>query len=134
MIIGKNELWKQEANIGRKNNQNFCCIPHAKFIEMLKYKGELVGIDVECTDESYTSKCSFFDLEELCHHEEYIGKRGPRGIFRTDTRKINSDVNGSYNIIRKVVPDAFVHGIEGLPVNPIALAMKLKSKSFLYFQ
>lgn len=46
LIIGKNENWKQEVNIGRKNNQNFVCIPHTRFINMLNYKCKLVGINV----------------------------------------------------------------------------------------
>ena len=63
--IGKNPLWKQEANLGRRANQNFVSIPHARFIEMLTYKAELVGIQVIVTEESYTSKASFLDGDPL---------------------------------------------------------------------
>ena len=62
VIIGKNPLWKQESGMGRKNNQNFVSIPHARFIDMLTYKAALVGIQVEVREESYTSKASFLDL------------------------------------------------------------------------
>src|SRR5258708_26059060 len=59
IIIGKNPLWKQEAGMGKRNNQNFVAIPHARFIDMLTYKAALVVIPVDVSDESYTSKTSF---------------------------------------------------------------------------
>lgn len=59
LIIGKNPEWKQEINIGRRNNQNFVQVPHARFIQMLTYKAQFVGIQVILTEESHTSKCSF---------------------------------------------------------------------------
>lgn len=65
LCIGKNTLWKQEANMGRRNNQNFVAVPHARFIERLTYKAELVGIQVKITEESYTSKASFLDANPL---------------------------------------------------------------------
>lgn len=112
LIIGKNDNWKQETNIGKKNNQNFVSIPHAQFIEMLSYKCKLVGIAVMMTEEAYTSKCSFIDNEEMKHHEEYKGKRIRRGLFRTKEGKlINADLNGSLNIMRKVIGE-FQYPIE----------------------
>ena len=114
LIIGKNDNWKQEANIGKKNNQNFVSIPHSQFVEMISYKCKLVGIAVMMTEESYTSKCSFIDNEELKHHEEYKGKRIKRGLFRTNEGKlINADLNGSLNIMRKVIGE-FQYPIEVL--------------------
>jgi putative transposase len=120
LIIGNNKQWKQEINIGSKNNQNFVNIPHNRFIDMLKYKCELEGILVTTTEESYTSKCSFLDLEEVKKHETYKGKRIKRGMFKASNgRMINADVNGAYNIMRKVIPEAFTHeGIEGFAVIP----------------
>ena len=71
------------------------------------------------TEESYTSKCSFLDLEPIKKHDQYQGKRIKRGLFRaSDGQTINADVNGGYNIIRKVVPNAFADGIEGIAVCP----------------
>lgn len=122
LVIGKNPNWKQECNIGKRNNQNFVNIPHARFIDMLSYKAKLVGIAVMVTEESYTSKCSFLDMEPISKHEQYMGKRVKRGLFRsTDGRHINADVNGSYNIIRKVAPDAFEQGSRGCVVHPVLL-------------
>jgi len=137
IIVGKNPLWKQEVNNGRRNNQNFVSIPHAKFIDMLTYKASLVGIQVEMQEESYTSKASFLDLDPIPTYspndeEEHIfsGKRiGRRNrLYRTkDGRKICADVNGSYNILRKRKPDAFADaGAKGLAayvVQPIRLAI-----------
>src|SRR5260370_8915457 len=62
IIIGKNPRWKQEVNNGRRNNQNFLAIPHARFIDMLSYKASLAGIQVEIQEESYTTKPSFLHL------------------------------------------------------------------------
>jgi putative transposase len=119
LVIGKNDLWKQEVNNGTRNNQNFVQIPHARFIEMLTYKCQLVGIRVVTSNESHTSKCSFLDGEPVCHQEGYVGKRVKRGLFRSATgRLINADLNGAYNIIRKVIPAAFNQGIEGVVVHP----------------
>lgn len=107
LVIGKNDGWKQRLRLGKRNNQNFIHIPHAKFIHMLKYKAELAGIEVILTEESYTSKCSALDGETLEHHTKYLGRRICRGLFRTkDGIVINADLNGAYNIIRKVEPVA----------------------------
>ncbi len=122
LVIGKNDAWKQEIDIGKRNNQNFVSIPHARFIEMLKYKAELAGIKVVITEESYTSKCSFFDMEPIYKHEKYKGRRIKRGLFKASNgRLINADVNGSLNIIRKAFGnEAFASdSIQGLVVSPV---------------
>ena len=114
LVIGKNTEWKTECSIGKVNNQNFIQIPHSRFIDMLSYKCEKVGIKVRLQEESYTSKCSFLDGEEICKHETYMGRRVKRGLFVSkEGRKINADVNGSYNIMKKAIPNAFANGIEG---------------------
>lgn len=119
IVVGKNVGWKQECDMGTRNNQIFVQIPHAKFIDILTYKARAHGIMLVTTEESYTSKCSFIDNEEMCHHEQYMGKRIKRGLFRTkEGRLINADLNGALNIIRKVVPNAFAEGIEAVVVPP----------------
>lgn len=113
LIIGLNKEWKQEINIGKNNNQKFVQIPHSKFIDLLKYKAKLEGINIIIREESYTSKCSFIDNEEIKKHKEYLGKRIKRGLFKSALGKIiNADLNGSLNILRKEVPNAFSYGIE----------------------
>ncbi len=118
LIIGKNDGWKQEIKLGKRANQNFVTVPHAQFVDMLTYKAQLVGMKVVITEESYTSKCSFLDLEPVGKHENYLGWRLHRGLFRaSDGRLINADVNGSYNIGRKVAPDAWTcQGVERVVV------------------
>ncbi|WP_241212786.1 IS200/IS605 family accessory protein TnpB-related protein [Cyanobacterium aponinum] len=131
LVIGKNDHWKQSINIGKKNNQQFVSIPHARLIEMLCYKGELMGIKVVVTEESYTSQSSFLDFDTLPSYGEkkpkFSGKRIKRGLYKTSTGKlINADVNGSYNCIRKhlqqekVKSNAFhSHDLMALPFMPV---------------
>lgn len=120
LVIGKNDGWKQAVDLGKRTNQNFVQIPHARLIDMLSYKAQLAGIVVILTEESYTSKCSFLDLEPVQKHPHYAGRRVKRGMFRArDGRFINADVNGAYNILRKVIPNAFSNGLEGAVVHPV---------------
>jgi putative transposase len=121
LVIGKNDQWKQEIALGSRTNQNFVQIPHAIFINQLKYKAQFVGIRVVLQEESYTSKCSFLDGESIQKHPEYQGKRVKRGLFRSKNGTVlNADVNGSANILKKAFPTAFKgYGIEGAVVHPI---------------
>lgn len=124
LVIGKNDGWKNECSIGSKNNQNFIQIPHSRFVDMISYKCEKVGIKVITNEESYTSKCSFLDLEEIKKHDVYKGKRVCRGLFVSENgNKINADVNGSYNIMRKAFPKVFNDGIEGVVVHPLIVKL-----------
>ena len=112
LIIGYNEEWKQNINLGRTNNQSFTNIPFYTFINQLDYKCKLEGINVILTEESYTSKCSFLDGETLEEHDNYLGKRIKRGLFKSAKGKlINADLNGSLNILKKVVGE-FEYPIE----------------------
>ena len=102
VVIGYNKNWKQDINMGKKNNQNFVQIPFRQFINMLAYKCYLEGITVYEQEESYTSKCSFLDDEPIQKHEKYRGRRVKRGLYQTSTGKlINADVNGACNILKK---------------------------------
>ncbi len=123
IITGYNEGWKQEVNIGKKNNQNFVNIPFLELIQKIRYKSELVGIDVKMDGEGYTSKCSFLDAEKIEKHSKYSGKRISRGLFKTSNGTIiNADVNAGYNIIKKAVPKAFTaDGIEGVGLHPYCI-------------
>ncbi len=92
--IGKNEGWKQEINIKKRNNQAFVSIPFDKLIRQIEYKAEEVGIKVICQEESYTSKCSLVDNEPIEKHEAYQGKRAKRGLFQSAAgRLINAGEN-----------------------------------------
>jgi putative transposase len=122
LVIGKNDCWKQEVNLGSRNNQNFVQLPMARFIELVAYKAMLAGIRVIYQEESYTSKCSFLDLEAIGQQAVYLGKRITRSLFQAaNGRLIHADVNAAYNLIRKAIPAAFAHGIEGVVVRPLRL-------------
>ena len=133
LVIGNNQGWKQELNIGKKNNQEFSKIPHAKLISMLIYKAQLAGFKVVTTEESYTSKASALDGDKLPVYQAktdiktvFSGQRVQRGLYKTNTgRTINADTNGSMNIARKVIPN-FMDGIEGLPFIPVVLGLWTK--------
>jgi putative transposase len=131
LCIGKNPLWKQEANMGHKNNQAFVQLPHARFIDMLTYKAKLVGIQVVLQEESYTSKASFLDRDGIPTYDpkraetpRFSGRREKRGLYRaSDGRRIHADVNGSYNVLCKAFPNSFGQGIAAPAVVPRRLAV-----------
>ena len=102
VVFGHNVGQKQDINLGKFTNQNFVNIPFTKLISMLVYKCLLAGINFVVNEESYTSLCSFVDNEEICYHDEYLGNRIERGLFKTSSGLlINADINGSLNIGRK---------------------------------
>ena len=126
IIIGHNKDWKQDINIGSKNNQSFTSVPHTKLINQLKYKCKLVGINVICREESYTSKSSFLDRDPIPNLKDdkisFSGERIKRGLYRSGSgRLINADINGSYNIMRKEVGDVALPADRGFVFNPIKI-------------
>ncbi len=97
LVLGYNKGWKQSINIGKKNTQNFVSIPFHKLKGKLEYLCKLNGIKFLETEESYTSKCSFFDNELPKKHEKYLGKRILRGLFQTKSGyRFNADINGVF--------------------------------------
>lgn len=107
LAVGYNVGWKQNTDMGKRNNQKFVQLPFARLTSYLGYKCKLAGIDFIEHEESYTSKCDALALEEVCKHEDYLGKRVKRGLFRSSVGKIiNADQNGALNILRKVVGDS----------------------------
>lgn len=112
IVIGKNKGWKNKIAIGKKNNQHFVLIPFSKMIDRIKYKSELIGIKVIEIEESYTSKCDALSFEPIEKHEKYKGRREKRGLFQSGVgKRINADINGSLNIMRKVFDDSIVSAI-----------------------
>ena len=112
LVIGKNKFWKQDINIGKRNNQNFVSMPFLTFIDMLEYKCKLKGIEVVYQEESYTSKASFLNEDFIptftrdsvdLKKYKFSGTRIHRGLYKIKRKKIyiNADVNGSLNILRK---------------------------------
>lgn len=120
VVIGKNDKWKQKSKMSKKVNQQFIQIPHAKFINKLIYKCEDNKIKVILTEESYTSGTSFLDNELPIKENYNKTRRKFRGLFVSNNGiKINADVNGAYQIIKKVFPNVFTEGIEGVGLYPI---------------
>lgn len=114
LIIGKNKHWKSGIGIGKRNNQNVVQIPHTRLIELLTYKFEQENGIVVVTEESYTSKASTLDLDEIpkfskCDKTKpvFSGKRVKRGLYKTAKGLlINADINGALGIIRKVTKNS----------------------------
>ena len=108
LVCGHNTGWKQNSEMGRKNNQTFTCIPHTEFISKLRYKCEDHGILFIETEEGYTSGTSFLDGEEPIKTFYNKKRRKHRGLFVSNEGEvINADVNGAYQIIKKEFPDAY---------------------------
>ena len=119
IIIGNNKNWKQNSKLSKVVNQNFISIPYYEFIEKVKYKAEEIGINVIVTEESYTSGTSFLDNELPVKENYNKNRRIHRGLFVSNNNlKINADVNGAYQIMKKVFPKAFSNGIEGVGLHP----------------
>jgi putative transposase len=144
LVIGKNPGWKQESPMHRSDNQHFVQISHARLINLLTYKARLVGIHIILQEESYTSKASLLDLDPIPVYSEidaekvkFSGKRVSRGMYQSKSGiAINADVNGSGNIMRKALPNAFVaHGIgdvnkalASLVVHPVRIVVPLRTR------
>ena len=133
IIIGYSNGWKQDINIGRINNQKFTEIPFYKLIQLIQYKAKLKGIRVILQEESYTSKASFLDNDEIPIYNKnkpinykFSGKRVNRGLYKTASGlSVNADINGSLNILRKYLKcnsDAIIQPADrGFVVNPIRI-------------
>ena len=123
LVVGKNKEWKQNASMSKGSNQKFVDIPYQMLLQQLKYKCENVGIKYIETEESYSSGTSFLDGEEPIKQNYDKSRRIERGLFKSNSGLlINSDVNGSLQIMMKVFPNAFNerYGIEAV-LTPIVI-------------
>ena len=109
LVVGYNEIFQRGSDMGKRNNQMFAHIPFGKLVYKLSYLCELNGIIFVKQEESYTSKASFWDQDEIPVYNKdnpkeytFSGTRIKRGLYQTKTKKIlNADVNGALNILRK---------------------------------
>ncbi|MEK4425307.1 transposase [Solibacillus sp. FSL K6-1523] len=109
IIVGYNEGWKQNSNLGKKNNQHFVQIPFNKLMSAIENKCLKEGICFVKQEESYTSKSSFLDKDELPvwssdDKRKYVfsGKRVNRGQYQALSGEcIHADINAAFNILRK---------------------------------
>lgn len=114
IVIGHNDKWKQNTKLNKYNAQQFEFIPFNMLIDQLKYKCQDNQINCILTEESYTSGTSFLDNEEPIKKNYNKERRVKRGLFKSNKGIIiNSDVNGSLQIMKKVFPNAFADGIKG---------------------
>ncbi len=123
LVAGKNKEWKQDAGMSKQSNQKFVNIPYQMLLQQLQYKCENVGIKYIETEESYSSGTSYLDEEEPIKQNYDKSRRIERGLFKSNSGLlINSDVNGSLQIMIKVFPNAFNerYGIEGV-LTPIVI-------------
>lgn len=115
IVIGHNDNQKQNISLGQKNNQSFVSIPFSKMVFILRVLSREYEIPVIVREESYTSKASLIDGNEIPTYGDeeketfvFSGKRIQRGLYRSkDGILINADINAASNIIRKEYPDAF---------------------------
>lgn len=109
IVCGYNETFQRSSNLGKKNNQSFTHIPFGKLREKIEYLCNLYGITFIKQEESYTSKASFFDKDNIPLYNDdnpkkyvFSGKRIKRGLYKTkDGKLLNADVNGALNILSK---------------------------------
>lgn len=135
IVIGKNDGWKQEVKMRKDTKQNFVQLPHNILIQQITYKANANGIHVVTAEESYTSKASFLDFDDIPTYGQtkiepvFTGKRVKQGLYRSaEGTYLNADINGAANILRKVVPNAFEpfksNGIEGVVSHPRVLSVR----------
>ena len=109
LVVGYNETFQRGGHIGKRNNQNFVNIPYGQLRSKLEYLCKMNGIIFVKQEESYTSKSSFWDRDDIPVYNadnpreyQFSGKRIHRGQYKTASGKIiNADVNGALNIMRK---------------------------------
>ena len=109
LVVGYNETFQRGSNIGKQNNQNFVNIPYGVLRSKLEYLCELNDIIFVKQEESYTSKASFWDKDDLPVYNAdnpteypFSGKRVHRGLYKAANGKVfNADINGALNIMRK---------------------------------
>lgn len=109
LVVGYNETFQRSSNIGKQNNQNFVNISYGKLRNKLEYLCELNDIVFVKQEESYTSKASFWDKDDIPVYNadnpkdyQFSGSRIHRGLYETASGKtVNADVNGALNIMKK---------------------------------
>lgn len=109
LVVGYNNSFQRNSNLGKGNNQTFVNIPFGQLLFKLKYLCELNNIVFVEQEESYTSKASFWDKDNIPVYSKtnttnykFSGKRIFRGLYKTSNGTIlNADVNGALNILKK---------------------------------
>ncbi|WP_297445218.1 transposase [Desulfurobacterium sp.] len=149
---------KSGIDIGKRNNQHFVSVPFRRLIELIRYKAEEVGIEVEEVDESFTSKTSPFADILLVKEKgkEYLKAKeeGNKNLIKELAKRLkeltqavrkfrgqlkdritgkcfNADLVGAYNILR--VGENSLRLIEDLKLLIIKLCNPVKFKLMEFF-
>jgi IS605 OrfB family transposase len=130
LVVGINKGWKQDINIGKRINQNFVQIPFYSLKEKLKSLCKTYGIQYVEQEESYTSKASALDNDDIPIYNPnntvkytFSGKRIKRGLYLSkDNIRINADCNGAWNIGRKSKHEGFSQVSSGLLTSPLRIS------------
>ena len=109
IVCGYNSDFKRNMNLGKTTNRQFTQISFGNLRETLRCLCERYNIKYMEQEESYTSKASCLDLDEIPVYDlehpymgTFSGDRIYRGLYRfADGRIANADVNGAANILRK---------------------------------
>lgn len=153
IVVGRNKGMKSSKDWGGKRNRKSHIFAHARLLALVRYKAERHGIAVVTTEESYTSKSSFVDNDILKTYKEpnqgnavedgaseesipavaYSGKRNTsdRNWFNRHNAgggrlsRVHADVNGAFNIIRKVFSNFRYHAGLSLKFNVRRISPRL---------
>ena len=109
IVVGYNETFQKDVTLGKLTNQSFVQIPYGRLRDKLEYLCTLYGINYIKQEESYTSKASFFDRDDIPVYNadnpkdySFSGTRVKRGLYKTKNNKyLNADINGALNILKK---------------------------------
>lgn len=136
IVVGYNKNFKTggiktkiKGKLKKQLNQNFTQIPLSKIKQKIKEKCIYENIIYTEINESYTSKCSFYDNKEIGYHQTYLGKRITRSLYETkEKRIINANVNAALNILKKRKTDR-IEIIESLRNIGLTIPSRLKIKN-----
>ena len=109
VVCGYNGDFKRSMNLGKITNQQFTQISFGSLRETLEGLCGRYGMRYIGQEESYTTKASCLDLDDIPVYNPgqpytgaFSGKRVHRGLYQfADGRIANADVNGAANILRK---------------------------------
>ena len=144
IVLGVNDGWKQNVNLGKQNNQSFVQMPISRLRFMITYKAQSAGIRVVIQEESYTSRADFLSNDPIptykvnddairgnrsAQNAFFSGRRIKRGIYVSrDGTVLNADINAAANIMRKAGFDAFPDDVSYLK-NPKVIGFRAVNKS-----
>ena len=107
---------RKDKNFGKKNNQKLHSWSFSKFTQQLEYNCMKVGIRFVRVNEAYSS--------QTCSHCGQVRKsnRKHRGLYvcKACEYKLNADVNGAVNILKKYLQDFLSRSIGKVALPSVA--------------